>query len=43
MYLFTRRVVASPSHMRAGLAHAIGMTEYVNENTDLGISLFQVF
>ncbi len=42
MYLFTRRVVVSPSHYRAGLAHAIEMTEYVNQQTDLEVSLFQV-
>jgi hypothetical protein len=41
MYMFTRRVVVSPSHIRAGLAHATAMTEYVNQKTDLEVSLFQ--
>jgi hypothetical protein len=41
MYLFTRRIVVSPSHIRAGMAHAIAMTEYINQNTDLELSLFQ--
>jgi len=41
MYLFTRRVVVSPSQYRAGLAHAIEMTEYVNQKTDLDVSLYQ--
>jgi len=42
MYLFTRRVVIDPAHFRAGMAHAIAMTEYVNQRTDLEVSLFQV-
>jgi hypothetical protein len=42
MYLFTRRVVVSPSHIRAGMAHAIKISEYVNQNTDLEVSLYQV-
>ncbi len=42
MYLFTRRVVVSPTHLRAGMAHAIAMTEYVNRETDLEVSLYQV-
>ena len=42
MYLFTRRVVVSPSHVRAGMAHAVAMTEYVNRSTDLGVSLYQI-
>ncbi|MBW2273636.1 MAG: hypothetical protein JRG96_10215 [Deltaproteobacteria bacterium] len=42
MYLFTRRVVVSPTHLRAGMAHAIAMTEFVNQKTDLEISLHQV-
>jgi hypothetical protein len=42
MYLFTRRIVVSPAHVRAGMAHAIAMTEYVNQKTNLEVSLFQV-
>lgn len=41
MYLFTRRVLVSPAHLRAGMAHAIAMNEYVNQRTDLELSLFQ--
>ena len=41
MYLFTRRVVTSPAHFRVGVAHAIAMTEYVNQRTDLEVALFQ--
>jgi len=32
----------NPAHFRAGLAHAIAMTEYVNQRTDLEVSLYQV-
>jgi hypothetical protein len=35
-------VVANPSHIRAALAHAIETTEYVNQKTDLEVSLFEV-
>ncbi len=42
MYLFTRRVIVNPSQLRAGMAHAIALTEYVNQKTDLEVSLFQV-
>ncbi len=42
MYLFTRRIVVNPAHVRAGMAHAIAMTEYVNQKTNLEVSLFQV-
>lgn len=42
MYLYLRRVVMNPVHARAGMAHAIAMTEYVNQRTDLEVSLFQV-
>jgi len=42
MYLYLRRVVMNPVHTRAGMAHAIAMTEYVNQRTDLEVSLFQV-
>lgn len=41
MYLFTRRIVISPSHLRAGMASAIEMAEYVNQKTELEVSLFQ--
>jgi hypothetical protein len=42
MFLFTRQVVVSPAHLRAGLAHSLEMLSYVNEKTDLDVSLFQV-
>lgn len=42
MYLFTRRIVVNPSQFRTGLAHAIEMTKYVNQNSDLEVSLFEV-
>jgi hypothetical protein len=42
MYLFTRRVLANPAHMRKAMAHAAEMTQYVNEKTDLEVSLFEV-
>ena len=42
MYLFTRNVLVNPSHLRAGMAHAVSMSAYVNEKTGLGVSLFQV-
>jgi hypothetical protein len=42
MYLFTRRVLVNPAQTRAGIAHAIAMTEYVNQKTNLEVSLFQV-
>jgi hypothetical protein len=42
MYLFTRQVVVNPLHIRAGMAHAIEMAGYVNQRTDLEVSLFQV-
>jgi hypothetical protein len=42
MYLFTRRIIVDPAHMRAGLAHARKMLAYVNGKTDLDVALFQV-
>lgn len=42
MYLFTRQVVVNPAHIRAGMAHALEMLNYVNEKTELQVSLFQV-
>ena len=42
MYLFTRQVVVNPAHIRAGLAHSLELLNYVNEKTDLQVSLFQV-
>ena len=42
MYLFTRRVLVSPAHVRAGLKHATEMAAYVNKKTKLDVSLFQV-
>lgn len=41
-YLFTRRVVVNPAHIRAGMAHALDMLKLVNEKTELDTSLFQV-
>lgn len=41
-YLFTRQVVVNPAHIRAGMAHALGMLKLVNEKTKLDASLFQV-
>jgi hypothetical protein len=41
MYLFTRRILIDPAHFRAGLAHAIAMTEFVNQRTELELSLYQ--
>ncbi len=42
MYLFTRTVVVSPAHIRAGMKHALEMNAFVNEKTQLEASLFQV-
>ncbi len=42
MYLFTRQVVVNPAQLRAGMAHALDILGYVNEKTDLQVSLFQV-
>lgn len=42
MYLFTRQIVVNPGRLRAGMAHALDMLEYINEKTDLDVSLFQV-
>ena len=42
MYLFTRRVVVNPAHIRAGMAHALDLLNYVNEKTELQVSLYQV-
>jgi hypothetical protein len=42
MYLFTRQVLVSPGHMRAGMAHAVEMLKYVNDKTNLDASLYQV-
>ena len=41
MYLFTRRIIVNPAHFRAGLAHALAMTEYVNQRTEVELSLYQ--
>lgn len=41
-YLFTRRVVVHPAHIRKGMAHAIEMLKFVNEKSPLESSLFQV-
>ncbi len=42
MYLFTRRVLVSPAHVRAGMKHALEMAAFVNKKTQLEASLFQV-
>jgi hypothetical protein len=42
MYLFTRRLLISPSHYRAGMSHAVEMLGYINQKTNLEVSLFQV-
>lgn len=42
MHIFTRTVLLNPAHIRKGMAHAAAMTEYVNEKTDLQVSLYQV-
>jgi hypothetical protein len=42
MYLFTRQVAVNPAHIRAGLAHSLDMLNYVNQKTELEVSLFQV-
>ena len=42
MYLFTRQVVVNPAHVRAGTAHALELLSYVNQKTELQVSLFQV-
>ena len=42
MYLFTRQVVVNPAHLRAGMAHALEMLNYVNQKTELQVSLYQV-
>jgi len=42
MYIFTRRALLNPAHIRKGLAHAVAMTQYVNEKSDLGVSLYEV-
>jgi hypothetical protein len=42
MYIFTRRVLVNPAHTRKGMAHAVAMTQYVNEKSDLEVSLYQV-
>jgi hypothetical protein len=42
MYIFTRRVLVNPAHIRKAMAHATAMTQYVNEHSDLGVSLYQV-
>ncbi len=42
MYLFTRRLLVNPSHYRAGMSHAVEMLGYINQKTDLEVSLFQV-
>lgn len=42
MYLFTRRVLVNPAHLRKAMKHAAEMTQYVNEETDLEVSLYEV-
>ncbi len=42
MYLFTRQVLVSPGHNRAGMAHALDMLKYINEKTQLDASLYQI-
>ncbi len=42
MFLFNRQVLVNPAHARAGTTQALEMARYVNEKTDLGVSLFQV-
>lgn len=42
MYLFSRRVLVNPAHIRKAMAHATAMTQYVNEKADLDVSLYQV-
>ena len=42
MYLFTRQLLVSPGHIRAGMAHALDMLKYINEKTQIDASLFQV-
>ena len=42
MYLFTRQVIVNPAHLRAGMAHSLDMLSYVNQNSELQVSLFQV-
>lgn len=42
MYIFTRRVLVNPAHIRKAMAHASAMTQYVNEKSDLEVSLYEV-
>ena len=42
MYLFTRQVLVNPAHLRAGMAHSLEMLSYVNQRSELQVSLFQV-
>jgi hypothetical protein len=42
MYLFTRQVLLNPAHVRAGMRQALDTNRYVNENSSLEVSLFQV-
>ncbi len=42
MYLFTRRVVVSPGHIRKGMAHALDLLNFINKKSELDVSLFQV-
>jgi hypothetical protein len=42
MYIFTRRVLLNPAHIRKAMAHATAMTQYVNEKSELEVSLYQV-
>ncbi len=42
MYIFTRRVLLDPEHARKGMAHALAMTQFVNQKTDLEVSLYQI-
>lgn len=42
MYIFTRRVLLNPAHIRKAMAHAAAMTQYVNEKSDLEVALYEV-
>jgi hypothetical protein len=42
MYLFTRRVLVNPARVRKAMEHALEMTAFVNEQTDLEVSLYEV-
>jgi len=42
MYLFSRTILVNQAHIRAGMKHAVEMTAFVNEKTQLEASLFQI-